>query len=309
MQAALVKASPIPSAAGGPAATTWTAAAAAAAAATPAALEHNPKPIKGMTTCDYGEDVPAPQRWTFTAAGQIKQGHNTCLLAQQPPALGSCGSDASRWDLGRANVTTAQIRTLEATPRCLKFIGGNDGIEATGLFLDTCGTEPPICQQTRCATSTLVNELWYLSRHGQLIASWTIVPIPPLPSSEEAPSVSWPPVQWNPPFCLASAASAHPPTAPPKPSFVHGDPDISQCLQVWSGPLSGNGTVVGLANMCNGTHPIAATWAELGLDLGSDVTCAVRDLYAGKDLPPAKGSISAGVGEHDIAVFRLTCPL
>ena len=78
-------------------------------------------------------------------------------------------------------------------------------------------------------------------------------------------------------------------------------------LQVWSGPLSGNGTVVGLANMCNGTHPITATWAELGVDLGSDVTCAVRDLYAGKDLPPAKGSISAGVGEHDIAVFRLTC--
>jgi hypothetical protein len=268
----------------------------------------------GMTTCDYGEDIPAAQRWSFTSSGQIKQGNDTCLLATDPPTLGSCASGPSRWDLGRANETTAQIRAVSAgtstTTRCLKYIGGNDGIEATGLFLDSCGVEPAICKETRCATSALVNELWYLSRQGQLIASWTIVPIPPLVVHGGAPSVAveWPPVQWNPPFCLASAATKNPPAAPPKPSFVHGDPDITQCLQVWAGPLSGNGTAVAFVNACNGTQPMTATWAELGIDQASGVQCAVRDLYAGKDLPPATGQITATVGEHDVAVFRLTCP-
>jgi len=33
-----------------------------------------------------------------------------------------------------------------------------------------------------CPRSTLLDELWYLTRHGQLIASWTHVPIPPIGS-------------------------------------------------------------------------------------------------------------------------------
>lgn len=173
----------------------------------------------------------------------------------------------------------------------------------------------------------------YLSRRGQLISSWTSVPVPPLHGGGIASSgnsngdangnangdaygvgigadgVGWPPMAWNPPYCLASAETSNPPRPPPKPSFVHGDPDATLPLQVWSGPLSGNGTVVAFVNAGGGTHPISATWAELGIaGLASGATCAVRDLWAGRDLPPATGSLSATVGEHDSAVFRLTCP-
>ena len=59
----------------------------------------------------------------------------------------------AEWDLGQANITTSQIKTVAAagrTQRCLKFIGG---FEATGLYLDECDTEPAICAQTRCASS------------------------------------------------------------------------------------------------------------------------------------------------------------
>ena len=59
----------------------------------------------------------------------------------------------AEWDLGQANITTSQIKTVAAagrTQRCLKFIGG---FEATGLYLDECDTEPAICVQTRCASS------------------------------------------------------------------------------------------------------------------------------------------------------------
>jgi hypothetical protein len=82
----------------------------------------------GMTYCDYGYDVPVAQRWSFTTSGQIKQGSDTCLLATTPPALGSCKSEKAVWDLGRANETTAQIKTKETPQRCLKFMGG---VEAT----------------------------------------------------------------------------------------------------------------------------------------------------------------------------------
>ena len=116
-------------------------------------------------------------------------------------------------------------------------------------------------------------------------------------------------MQWNPPFCLASKETSNPPTAPPKPAFVHGDPDVALPLQVWSGPLSGRGTVVGFVNAGSGSFPISATWAELGIEgVTSDTTCAVRDLWAAKDLPRATGSITATVATHDTAVYRLTCP-
>ena len=274
-----------------------------------------------MTACDYGAEVPAAQKWSFTAGGQIKQGDDTCLLVASPPSLGSCTSAAAQsvWQVGRANATTAQIKTLEDPPRCLKFIGPSFGIEATGLFLDSCNAEPPVCQQTRCASSALVNELWYLSRHGQLIASYTTVPIPPLAGEGEGEGESggdsWA-SQVNPPYCLATAATSSPPREPPLPSFVHGDPDITQCLQVWAGPLSGNDTVVGLVNSCsNGAQVITATWDDIGVSSRfasatgeAQVTCSVRDMYAGKDLPPATGNVSATVGEHDIVALRLACP-
>jgi len=284
--------------------------------------------IDGVTTCDYGYEVPAPQKWAFTADGRIKQGE-TCLLATDPPVMGACTSAESRWDLGRANETTSQIKTLPdqqqqqqkkkgelAQQRCLKFIGG---AEATGLFLDSCNKEASICAQTRCASSTLLDELWYLSRHGQLIASWTHVPIPPLGDHDNAAAAaavaaedppSWK-SQINPPYCLATNQTQNPPTQPRMPPDI----DISMCLQVWAGPLAGNATVVGLVNSClNGTQTITTDWSELdgagAFPAGSlpsgKVTCEVRDLYAGKNLAPATAKLSAEVGEHDIAVFKLS---
>lgn len=263
-------------------------------------------PIHGMTTCDYGEDAPPPQTWGFTPDGRISQDGHTCLLSTDPPTLGPCTRvEAKGWETGRANMTTAQIKGPDG--RCLNFIGGDDGIEAPGLFFAPCGEESPICAETRCATSSLVSELWYLSRHGQLIASWTAFPVPPIAGA--GPGLDWPPVQWNPPYCLASKETEHPPVAPPKPSFVHGEPNASEPLQVWSGPLSANGTVVAFVNAGGGSHAISATWAELGIDGATpDTKCAVRDLWAMKDLSPAIGSLSATVDEHDSAVYRLTCP-
>jgi hypothetical protein len=163
--------------------------------------------------------------------------------------------------------------------------------------------------------STLLDELWYLTRHGQLVASWTHVPIPPLGAStpgrrtQISPGVRWSD-QINPPYCLATNQTEHAPQQPKMPPEV----DISQCLQVWAGPLSNNGTVVGLVNSClNGTQNISTTWSELGRALpkfdrprGTAMKCDVRDLYSGEDLAPATGTVSAMVGEHDIAVLRLT---
>ena len=112
-----------------------------------------------MTTCDY-DAIPESQKWIFTAEGQIKQGDDDCLLSSSPPTVGSCAAPTSKWNLGSAMNTTAQIKTLESPARCLKYIGSHWGIEATGMFLDTCGMEPHLCATTRCASSTLVNELW-----------------------------------------------------------------------------------------------------------------------------------------------------
>lgn len=168
---------------------------------------------------------------------------------------------------------------------------------------------------------TLLDELWYLSRHGQLIHSWTRVPIPPLSGdtatdtnntgslrrrSQSGPS-------WkdliNPPYCLATNQTENPPTQPVMPPSV----DITMCLQVWAGPLSHNETVVGLVNAClNGTQTVTTNWSELDTVLPAGALprlhqkCDVRDLYEGKDLAPATYTLSAKVGEHDIAVLKLS---
>ena len=65
-----------------------------------------------MTTCDYGEP-PAAQRWSFGAKGQIQQGDDTCLLASDPPALGSCkGGGNASLITGIAYVIVASVTVL-----------------------------------------------------------------------------------------------------------------------------------------------------------------------------------------------------
>ena len=60
-----------------------------------------------------------------------------------------------------------------------------------------------------------------------------------------------------------------------------------------------------LLNIGNGTQQITASWDDIGLKAGANVTAT--DLWTGHDLTtPRSGSISAGVAAHDCAVFRLS---
>ena len=76
-------------------------------------------------------------------------------------------------------------------------------------------------------------------------------------------------------------------------------------LQVWAGPLSGGDVIVLLLNIGNHTQTIMASWADIGMKSG--VKATATDLWTGKVMgDPATGSISASVGSHDNAVFRLS---
>ena len=61
---------------------------------------------------------------------------------------------------------------------------------------------------------------------------------------------------------------------------------------------------MGLANKCGGSHTITAAWKDIGAIAGTSYK--VRDAINHKDLPEASGTISATVGEHDIAVLVLS---
>lgn len=87
--------------------------------------------------------------------------------------------------------------------------------------------------------------------------------------------------------------------------------------------LSGDSIAVALVNKCDGEHKIEASWADIGAKAGQaykvsacvtlqsirQTVCScrtqVRDVLAHKDLPPATGSVSAVVGQHDVSVLRL----
>lgn len=57
--------------------------------------------------------------------------------------------------------------------RCL----ATDGV---GVGLAPCVQEPSVCNHTRCTNSVRVGQLWYASRQGQLISTFTDTPVPPL---------------------------------------------------------------------------------------------------------------------------------
>jgi hypothetical protein len=78
-------------------------------------------------------------------------------------------------------------------------------------------------------------------------------------------------------------------------------------LQVWSGPLANGAVAVVLLNAGNGTHNITATWSDIGVKGGSNVTMSVTDLWTGKVVDTAAmGSITASVSTHDSAAYTLT---
>ena len=73
---------------------------------------------------------------------------------------------------------------------------------------------------------------------------------------------------------------------------------------VWAGPLSDGSFAVLLLNRGNGTTAITANWKDFGLDPSKEAS--VRDLWAHKDLPMAKGSVTANVDKHGMVMFRIT---
>jgi len=75
---------------------------------------------------------------------------------------------------------------------------------------------------------------------------------------------------------------------------------------VWAGPMSDESFAVLLLNRGNETTAITANWKDFGLDPSKEAN--VRDLWAHKDLPMAKGSVTANynVDKHDVFMFRIT---
>lgn len=74
--------------------------------------------------------------------------------------------------------------------------------------------------------------------------------------------------------------------------------------EIWSGPLYGGAYVVLLLNRGSASINITAQWSDFGLD--SNQMADVRDLWQTKDLGSMKGSISAQVPSHGVAMYKVT---
>ena len=73
---------------------------------------------------------------------------------------------------------------------------------------------------------------------------------------------------------------------------------------VWAAALSDGSFAVLLLNRGNDMTTITANWKDFGLDPSKEAS--VRDLWAHKDLPMAKGSVTTDVDKHGVAMFRIT---
>lgn len=73
--------------------------------------------------------------------------------------------------------------------------------------------------------------------------------------------------------------------------------------EVWSRPLAGGGRAVILFNRGETAQTISVDWETLGLP--SNVRLQVRDLWAHRDLPAARGAFSAEVPSHGVVMVTL----
>ena len=73
--------------------------------------------------------------------------------------------------------------------------------------------------------------------------------------------------------------------------------------EVWSRPLAGGGRAVILLNRGAAAQTISVDWETLGLPTASRLS--VRDLWAHRDLPAARGSFSAEVPSHGVVMVTL----
>jgi len=194
--------------------------------------------------------------------------------------------------------------------------------DGEALYLEECEVEPPECASSRCAQSARVRQLFYLSRQGQLISSFTDEPMPPVAedgasssagavsSSAGAPPPSarslrrrWAAQQAgmpNLPKCVATAANPNPPQPPEPPAAV----DHTLPLQVWAGRLSRGRVAVVLVNADTQPAIVSAAWADIGLANGTRVS--VRDALRRCDNGTSTGPLAAVVEPHDVSVVVLT---
>jgi alpha-galactosidase len=73
--------------------------------------------------------------------------------------------------------------------------------------------------------------------------------------------------------------------------------------EVWARPLADGGRAVVLLNRGATAHPIHVSWAALGYP--DHLSASVRDLWAGRDLPRAKGGFGADVASHGVGMVRI----
>ena len=74
--------------------------------------------------------------------------------------------------------------------------------------------------------------------------------------------------------------------------------------EVWSGPLANGSYAVLLLNRGTSASNITASWSDFGLDPNQEAD--VRDLWSLKDHGSLKGTVTAMVPSHGVAVFKVT---
>ena len=203
---------------------------------------------------------------------------------------------SSIFKFGRANETVAQIRDPEDTSSCLAYDGSTLHMEACRV---ETGDAPNAtdCLTHNCRFSDLTDQLFYLNRLGQLSLAWTNFQAPRgLPSRTAATNI---------PMCLVTEGGSQPLNPPStSPAPYTGAVNESKPLQVWSGPLAGGDFAVVLLNTGDTAARITASFADIGVHSGVDGGSAT-DLFTGASVE-VKGAVSATVGSHDVAAFRLT---
>ena len=207
---------------------------------------------------------------------------------------------SSIFNFGRANETVAQIRDPEDASSCLAYDGSTLHMEACRV---ETGDAPNAtdCLTHNCRFSDLTDQLFYRNRLGQLSLAWTNFQAPRgLPSRRAATNI---------PMCLVTEGGSqplNPPSTSPStsPAPYRGAVNESKPLQVWAGPLAGGDFAVVLLNTGDTAARITASFADIGVHSGVDGGSAT-DLFTGADVE-VKGAVSATVGSHDVAAFRLT---
>jgi hypothetical protein len=216
----------------------------------------------------------------------------TTDVSVQPCGSAAAGSTQDI-DMGRANVTVAQIRDSRNSSSCLAYDGSTLHMEACRVEVGD-GVNATDCWIHNCRFSSLSDQLFYLNGLQQLSLAFTNFQAP----AGDPPRAN---VAENVPMCLMARGGSQPDrTAPPPPPAVNH----SQPLQVWAGPLTGGDVAVVLLNIGDSSASITAHWADIGLKDGAHVTAT--DLWTGASVATGHDSITATVATHDVAVFRLS---